>query len=148
MPHSSLPSSLLSGLMASGAARHALAEELPKKIPVTVTADKLDYDRTNDVYIAIGHVKIEYEGIRLEADKVVLNNKTGEAEAEGNVYLQDEGDVVHAESLKVNLNTSEGIVTKGDLFMKKDNYHMKGDMIERKSETAYHVENGQVYDLR
>ena len=135
--------SLLSGLLMAGVARYAQAQNIPKKIPVTVTADKLDYDRTSDVYIAMGHVKIEQEGIRLEADKVVLNNRTGQAEAEGNVYLQDAGNVIHAESLKVNLNTSEGIVTKGDLFMKKDNYHVKGDVIERRSETSYYIKNGR-----
>ncbi len=131
----------LAGLMA-GSPRYAHAEVLPKKIPVTVTADKLDYDRTTDVYIAVGHVKIEQEGVTLEAEKVVLNNKTGEAEAEGKVYLQDKGDVVHAEKLKINLNTREGVIYKGDLFMKKDNYHLKGDVIERRSETEYHVEQG------
>jgi lipopolysaccharide assembly outer membrane protein LptD (OstA) len=64
---------------------------------VTVTADKLDYDRATDVYIASGHVKIEQEGVRLEAEKVVLNHTTGEALAEGKVYLQDKGNVVHAD---------------------------------------------------
>jgi LPS-assembly protein len=134
--------SILFGLVMAGAARYAQGQDLSKKIPITVTADKLDYDRTNDVYVAVGHVKIQQEGIRLEAEKVVLNNKTGQAEAEGNVYLQDAGDVIRAESLKVNLNTSEGTITKGDLFMKKENYHMKGEVIERRSETTYHVEKG------
>ncbi|HYA87361.1 MAG TPA: LPS assembly protein LptD [Nitrospirota bacterium] len=134
---------LLSGLLITGAAHHAQAQDLSKKVPVTVTADKLDYDRTSDVYIALGHVKIDQEGIHLEADKVVLNNRTGQADAEGSVYLQDAGNVVRAESVKVNLNTSAGIITKGDLFMKKDNYHVKGDVIERRSETTYHIKNGQ-----
>ena len=133
---------LLAGLVA-GFPRSGPAQELPKKIPVTVTADKLDYDRNTDVYTAVGHVKIEQEGTRLEADKVILNNKTGEATAEGHVYLQDTGDVIHADKLKVNLNTSEGVITKGDLFMKKDNFHLKGDLIERRSESVYHVEHGE-----
>jgi len=119
------------------------AQPATKKVPVSVVSDKLDYDRTNDVYVAEGHVKIEQEGIRLEADKVVLNNKTGEATAEGNVYLQDKGEVVRAEKLRTNLTTREGTVTKGDVFMKKDNFHVKGDLIERRSETVYHIENAR-----
>jgi len=43
----------------AGAPQHAWSETPPKKTPVTVTADHLDYDHTNDVYIAEGHVKIE-----------------------------------------------------------------------------------------
>ncbi|HSB33874.1 MAG TPA: LPS assembly protein LptD [Nitrospirota bacterium] len=132
---------LLAGLLA-GPHPHALAETPPKKIPISVSADKLDYDRVTDVYTAVGHVKIEQEGVKLEADKVVFHNKTGEVEAEGKVYLQDVGNVVHADSLKINLNTREGVLYKGDLFMQKDNYHLRGDVIERRSENVYHVENG------
>src|SRR5574341_2201256 len=128
----------------AGAPRHALAQAIPKKIPVTVTADKLDYDRTTDVYVAVGHVKIEQEDVRLEADKVVLNNKTGEATAEGKVYLQDKEGVIRAEHMRINLSTRDGVIIRGDIFMKKDNLHVKGDLIERRSETVYHVEKGTV----
>jgi LPS-assembly protein len=130
--------------MPAGLPRHAWSEALPKKIPVTVTADTLDYDRTNDRYVAIGHVKIEQEGIHLEADKVVLNNKTGEAVAEGKVFLQDKGDIMHAEKMQVNINTRDGIISNGDVFIKKENIHVKGNTIERRSETVYHVEQGTI----
>ena len=62
--------------------------------------------------------------MRLEADKVVLNNKTGEAMAEGNVILQDKGDVTRAEKLQININTRAGIMNKGDIFIKQGNLHM------------------------
>jgi LPS-assembly protein len=124
--------------------RHALCEVFPKKIPVTVTADTLDYDRTNDRYIAIGHVKIEQEGLRLEADKIVLDNKTGEAVAEGKVFLQDKGDIMHAEKMLVNINTRGGVISNGDIFIKQENFHVKGSTIERRSETVYHVEKGTI----
>jgi LPS-assembly protein len=135
---------LLVTAMLAGLFRHAWGEGLPKKIPVTVTADTLDYDRTNDRYIAIGHVKIEQEGLRLEADKVMLDNKTGEAVAEGKVFLQDKGDVMHAEKMQVNINTRAGIISNGNIFIKKENLHVKGNVIERRSETVYHVEKGTI----
>lgn len=130
--------------MLAGPPRHAWSEVFPKKIPVTVTADTLDYDRTNDRYIAIGHVKIEQEGLRLEAEKIVLDNKTGEAVAEGKVFLQDKGDVMHAEKMQVNINTRGGVISNGDIFIKKENLHVKGNVIERQSETVYHVQKGTI----
>ncbi len=120
----------------------ALGQEVPKKIPVTVKGDKLDYDRTADVYVAAGNVKIEQEGVMLEADKVVLDNKTGEAVAEGKVYLREKGDILRADKLQINLNTGAGIIYNGELFMRKDNYHLKGEKIEKRSETVYRIENG------
>ncbi len=120
----------------------AHAQDLLKKIPVTINADKLDYDRTNDVYTALGNVKIEQAGRQLEADKVVLDNKTGDAVAEGKVYLRDKGDILRAEKLEFNVNTGAGVIYNGEVFISKDNYHMKGKKIERLSETVYRVEKG------
>lgn len=120
-----------------------LGEEAGKKVPVTVKADKLDYDRTGDVYVAEGNVKVEQDGMRVEADKITLNNKTGEASAEGKVYLQEKGDVIRADRLQLNINTKAGMIYNGDLFMTKDNLHLKGEKIERRSETVYHIENGR-----
>jgi LPS-assembly protein len=128
----------------TGTPRYARSEVFQKKIPVTVTADTLDYDRTNDRYIAIGHVVVEQEGMRLEAEKVVLDNKTGEAVAEGNVFLQDKGDIMHAEKMLVNINTRSGVISNGDIFIMKDNLHVKGNVIKRLSDTVFYVEKGTI----
>jgi LPS-assembly protein len=133
----------LAAVMAAGTLFTVSAEEPPKKrVPVNVTADKLDHDRVNDIYTAEGHVRIEQQDIRLEADRIVLNNSTGEAVAEGNVYLRDKGDTVMADRLEVNLTTGIGFFTNGQLYKSKENFHLKGDRIERRAETVYHVENG------
>jgi len=133
----------LAAVLSTGTLRAASAEGPPqKRVPVNVTADKLDHDRVNDIYTAEGHVKIEQLDIRLEADRVVLNNSTGEAVAEGNVHLRDKGDTVKADRMEVNLNSGVGVITHGQLFKSKENFHLKGDRIERRSEMVYHVENG------
>ena len=118
------------------------AEEPPVKVPVSVVADNLDYDRVNDIYTAVGHVRVEHQDIRLEADRVVLNNRTGEALAEGHVFIRDKADTLIADRVEINLNTRAGVIYRGELFMAKDNYHLKGEKIERQSETVYHVEEG------
>lgn len=118
-------------------------QAVQKKIPVTVKADRLDYDRTADVYTAEGNVLIEQEGIRLEADRVVLNNRTGEAVAEGRVHLQEKENVLRADRIIMNLNTKAGVLYNGEIFMSKDNHHLKGEKIERLSETIYRIENGR-----
>ena len=133
----------LAAVLAAGTLCTVSAEEpLKKKIPVNVTADKLDHDRANDIYTAEGHVRIDQQDMRLEADRIVLNNSTGEAVAEGNVYLRDKGDTMMADRLEVNLTTGVGFFTKGQLYKSKENFYLKGDRIERRSETVYHVENG------
>jgi lipopolysaccharide assembly outer membrane protein LptD (OstA) len=102
---------LFTGIL-TGLSRHACAAEAAKKTPVTVNADKLDYDRTNDIYTAVGNVRIEQEGMLLQADRIVLNNKTGEAVADGRVFLNQKGDVISADHITANINTGAAKVTK------------------------------------
>ncbi len=120
----------------------AYAQESQKKIPVTVTADKLDYNRAKDEYVAKGNVKVEQHDLKIEADDLILNNKTGEAHARGNVHLQDRKDVLKAEKLDFNVYTRAGIIYNGELFIKDGNYHMKGERIEKLSEGNYRVRHG------
>jgi len=87
-------------------------------------------------------VKIEQEGLLLEADRIVLDNRTGEALAEGSVYFRDNSGVLRAEKLQMNINTKSGLIYRGELFMSKDNYHLKGERIERLGESVYRIENG------
>jgi LPS-assembly protein len=133
---------VLLSVLAAGENGAVFAQELPKKVPVKVKADKLDYDRATDVYVAEGNVRIEQENITLEADRLMLDNRTGRAVAEGRVYLQQKGEILRAEKLEININTRAGIIHNGEIFMTKDNYHMKGAVIERKSDTVFRLEQG------
>ena len=101
---------LLSTGIPAGLSHHACAEEA-KKMPVKVNADKLDYDRVNEVYTAVGNVRIEQEGMLLQADRIVLNNKSGEAVAEGKVFLNQLGDAISAERLTVNITSGAASIT-------------------------------------
>lgn len=118
------------------------AQEQPKKVPVKVKADKLDYDKAADVYIAEGHARIEQEDITLDADRVVFDNTTGSVSAEGTVYFQQKGEVLRADRLEINLATRAGTIWNGEIFMIKDNYHLKGVKIEKRSDTVLRLEEG------
>lgn len=139
--HSILLLVCLCTLMAPGP-RAVLGQELPKKVPVKVRADKLDYDKTADIYIAEGHARVEQEEVTLDADRILFNNKTGQVTAEGTVYLQQMGEVLRADRLEINLMTRAGIIQNGDIFMIKDNYHLKGARIEKRSDTIFRIEDG------
>jgi len=126
----------------AGAPGHARAADMAQKVPVTVKADNLDYDRANDIYTAVGNVRIDQLDMHMQADKIVLDNRTGRAVAEGRVFFKEKGDVIRADKLEVNINSGFALIDKGDLFLSKDNFHLKGEKIERKSEAEYHIENG------
>lgn len=89
-------------------------------------ADHIAYDRTEDSYVAEGKVEVWEGNRKLAADRVFLNARTNEAEAIGNVILVQGEDVLRGERMKINLETSLGIIIQGSLFLKKQNFYLRG----------------------
>jgi LPS-assembly protein len=52
-----------------------------------IDADKLEFDRSNNIYLGTSNVVVQYLGAVLRAEKVRFNSATKEAWAEGNVRL-------------------------------------------------------------
>jgi LPS-assembly protein len=92
--------------------------------------------------VAEGRVEIWQGRQRLTADRVVVNATTNEAEATGNVTLVQGEDTLKSERMAVDLNTNLGIVVEGTLFLKNQNYHLRGEEIERVGENTYRVKRG------
>lgn len=74
----------------------------------------LDFDEEDQVLYAPGRTQIVYQGMLLEADRLILDNRLQEIQAEGNVEfrrLEDarEGEVIHAESMRYNFAQDEGV---------------------------------------
>ncbi|MBI5189586.1 MAG: LPS-assembly protein LptD [Nitrospirae bacterium] len=110
--------------------------------PVSIQADKVEYDRKSRTYTATGNVTISQGGSALTADSVKLDELTGDAEAAGGARLVTGRNVLFAESLKVNFNTSLGVIEKGSLFIEQQNFHVTGESLERVSEEEYRVTGG------
>ncbi len=88
--------------------------DIRKKDPnaqMLVKADELNYDYSNNRVIALGSVQIYYSGTRLEADKVVYDQKTKRLRAEGNVWLRDaDGKVITGDTLDLTDDFRDGFV--------------------------------------
>ncbi len=112
--------------------------------PLNLTADFLEYRQQEDVYYAEGNVVVTQEGLRLSADRVVLENATGWLTAEGDVELLDREDRLRAERIELNVNTSQGVIQRGRIDIARDDYHIEGERMERLSEDLYLIEGGSM----
>jgi LPS-assembly protein len=87
-----------------------IAPPIDKNI-VDFEADALDYDDRADVVTATGNVKMERDGNRVRADKVVWQRKTGQVIATGNVAVTSPGgDVAYGDSIELTDTLKDGIV--------------------------------------
>jgi LPS-assembly protein len=87
---------------------------IQKKDPnaqMLVKADELHYDYSNSRVTALGSVQIYYNGSRLEANKVVYDQKAKRLRAEGNVWLREaDGKIVTGEILDLDEDFRDGFV--------------------------------------
>ncbi len=110
--------------------------------PTELTSEHLEFDQVTEVYIATGSVVVVQGDTRLTADHVTLHKLTGDLEAKGHVYLRGKDTDVWSEELEINLNTDAGIITNGDVFMRKENSFVTGERMRRFSETHYRSQDG------
>jgi LPS-assembly protein len=83
-----------------------------------VKADELHYDYANNRVTALGSVQIYYNGSRLEANKVIYDQKAKRLRAEGNVWLREaDGKIVTGEILDLDEDFRDGFV---------DSLHLEG----------------------
>jgi len=110
--------------------------------PVRLRADRISYDQLENSYLAEGSVEIWQGDRKLSADRVYLNAKTNEVEATGNVVLVQGEDFLRSARMKINLDTHLGIILQGTLFLKKQNFYLRGEEIERLGEDTYRIREG------
>ncbi len=112
--------------------------------PVSIEADRFRYDRDTDTYFAEGHVVISYAegpGGTLTADEAKLSKANNLAEATGHVVVTSGKDSIYGDRIVMNIDTKEGSVYNGRMFISQNHFYVKGDRIDKTGEATYHIEN-------
>ncbi len=123
-------------------ASEARGKELPSfgalapEKKVNLKADAMYYDQKANLYTAEGNVVIEQEESVLKADKITIDTATQDAQAVGKVTLQEADNILACERLNVNLTTRVGTVSEASLFIKENNYHIKGSSFQKLGENS------------
>ncbi|MEA2109273.1 MAG: LPS assembly protein LptD [Pseudomonadota bacterium] len=104
---------------------------------VEIEAKHLIYDKVLGRYIAQGEVVIRQESMELSADKVILDNRSREFEAWGDVLLRDREDYLACRYLKFNLDTKTGHIRQGRIFVKDKHFFITGREIDKLGPDEY-----------
>ena len=104
---------------------------------VNIEANSMDYDNVRDVYHARGKVHIFYSGAALYADDVELDNKNNVATAQGSALLKMGEDTLQGDKIVFNIENKTGTAYKARAFYARNNFHVKGEEIEKSGENTY-----------
>ncbi|HBG08133.1 MAG: lipopolysaccharide biosynthesis protein [Geobacteraceae bacterium GWC2_58_44] len=132
---------LLPYLLFSASLLHAAPPEANGK-EVTIKADTLSIDVPAEQYRAQGAVRIEQDGVSLLADSVIYSRLSGDALAEGGVFLEKEGDTLKGERLSLNLISQQGELSNGELFVKRPNFRVRAQRLEKTGAEDYRLKRG------
>ncbi len=112
--------------------------------PWQIEANEIFYDDTSSLYIAKGNVTITKQDKTLSADYISFDHKTMKAYAKGNVIMTAGEDTITGSSIDIDLETQTGTVENGFVFVKENNFYIKGEKIQKLGENTYYVENASV----
>ncbi len=121
-----------------------LLNKKPEKIRWNISALKVSYDDKKGVYVAEDDVTIKGGDTKLTADYLEFNNISTDAYAKGNITLASGKDVVTCEVIQINLQSETGTIYNGTLFMQENNFHIKGDRIEKLKGDTYKTDKGSI----
>ncbi|HUP62608.1 MAG TPA: LPS assembly protein LptD [Thermoanaerobaculia bacterium] len=137
-------------LLAAAATLHAqrpkfqfIAGPKPGGGEIKITVDPGgEFEGQKDEYaIFTNNVRIEYQDIKLRADKVTINHKTKDVVAEGNVIIDQGPTRLTATQAIYNLDTKTGTFFNSTATMDPSMY-FAGDRIEKVDEDTYRLSNG------
>lgn len=110
--------------------------------PVQLEAEQLTFDQANATYLAEGDVLLRRGEQVLQAEQVRWNDETSQADAFGDVRLTGADGDMFGEELHLNLDRQEGLIRNGRVFVRESNFHIIGTEIEKTGERTYRVEDG------
>jgi LPS-assembly protein len=106
--------------------------------PIAITAEKLEYFAAEKKYVAIGSVRVEKDGAVITSDRMIYYDASSDLVAEGDVKYDDENFFITAARAEVNMGSETGVLYDAEILYKMDNYHLKGERIEKLGKDSYY----------
>lgn len=110
--------------------------------PIEVNGDQVEFFPKEKKIIGKGNVTIDYEGIRLACDRIVVYIETKDSEAEGNVVMSTPGAELKGEKINYNFITKSGAILKASAS--SGGWYAFGDKIELLSNNVCKVIDGYI----
>ncbi|MBW2017813.1 MAG: LPS assembly protein LptD [Deltaproteobacteria bacterium] len=109
-----------------------------------ITARHLSYNAKENLYTAKGDVTISKGDNFLFAERAMYNEKTGIVQVTGDVRLESHGDLITGETGIFDLKSHYGQLTRGHIFLRENNVHIRGSSMMRIGPETYVVRGCRV----
>ncbi len=111
-----------------------------KEEPIIVNGDTVEYFTEGKEVTATGNVSVTNKGTKLTCRKLTVNTQTKDAEAEGDVRLEDAKGVIEGKKMKYNFQTKSGTII--DSEFRANPYFGKAEKVDKVSEDKFIARRG------
>jgi LPS-assembly protein len=127
----------------------AIAKEMTSPIlnrpevqaPIHLTADRLEYKKEENLFVAEGSVVVTQGPMRIESEYMTFDQQMGKLLATGDVHFSDGENTIDADQIELDVNTQLGVLYDARLFIKSENYQIEGEEMERRELDRYLLKN-------
>jgi hypothetical protein len=105
-----------------------------------ITSESMEHDGRTSSYRAEGSVRVEWERSTIDANTLIFKEKTNSIAAYNGVSYDDPDVSIKAESAEFDLSAKSGALYNAGIFIKKDNFHIKGKEVKKLGEGQYSLE--------
>lgn len=110
---------------------------------VTVDADSISYDQDGSQLRAEGDVVISSGWSILAADSISVRRASGEADAVGDVLLEDPEARIKAERAWIELDDETGFLVDGEVHLRRNRFLLSGGRLEKGLGQSYRLWDGE-----
>jgi LPS-assembly protein len=112
--------------------------------PWHIEADEITYDDRSARYSAKGHVVISKKDKKVTADHIRFDHRTMKIFASGHVIMAAGDDVLTASRMEVDLKSETGTLYDGTIFIKENQFSIKGNKIQKIGPQMYAAEKASI----
>ncbi len=113
-----------------------------KNEPMIVNGDTVEYLTEGKEVSATGKVSVISKGSKLTCEKLTVNTQTKDAEAEGNVRLEDAKGVIVGEKMKYNFQTKSGTLINAGF--RANPFFGRAENVEKVSDSEFVARRGYI----
>jgi LPS-assembly protein len=111
-------------------------------LPVYLQADQLSVNQASQTYSASGRVELRQGALTLQSETLTWQPERDLAQAQGAVRVSDPSGTIQASAADYQLQTGVGTLEQGRVFLRAQNFHLGGELIEKLGEETYRVSAG------
>jgi len=112
---------------------------------VNIMADTLEEGKSQNIILGTGNVKVKFEEMRIHADRIQLNTKTGIGSARGHVVIIDKknGNKILCLYASFNVRTKQATLYDSHGTVARE-FFFHGKKVSRKSKDHYTIHEGDI----